>query len=125
MKIIFDDIKDEKILTEEIEKIKSIIPKLESHFEKNLSNYFLFLSEQEKKGAYIEIHWPFFEFGITLLLSKIKDKFLISVLSHDDSIVFGNLLVEGYSCIDNNELKKFGKWQNYSSNKLKILKLFE
>ena len=124
MKIVFDDIKSKKIIFEEVETIKNMIPKLEVLLEENLENYFQFLSEQEKKGNYLEIHWPFFELGITLMLSKIKDKFLISVLNYRDSIVYGNLLIDGYLCISNDELKKLGKWENYSDRKLKILKPF-
>ncbi len=124
MKIVFDRINDEAILEEEIEKIESIIPKLESSFKDNLSIYFEFLSKQEKNGNYIEIHWPLFEYNITLLLSKINEKCLISILNHKDSIVYGNLLIEGFSCLSNNELKKLGEWQGYSK-KLKIFKLFQ
>jgi len=58
------------------------------------------------------------------MLSKIKDKFLVSVLNYKDSLVYGNLLIDGYLCISNDELKKLGQWQNYSENKLKILKPF-
>jgi len=124
VKIIFDDIKSEKIISEEVEKIKNIIPKIQVSLEENLESYFQFLSEQENNGNYLEIHWPFFELGITLMLSKIKDKFLISVLNYNDSIVYGNLLIDGYPCISNDELKKLGQWQNYSEKKLKILKPF-
>jgi len=124
VKIVFDDIKSEKIISEEVETIKNIIPKLEVLLEENLESYFQFLSEQEKNGNYIEIHWPFFELGITLMLSKIKHKFLISVLNYRDSIVYGNLLIDGYLCISNDELKKLGQWENYSDKKLKILKPF-
>ena len=124
MKIVFDDIKSKKIIFEEVETIKNMIPKLEVLLEENLENYFQFLSEQENNGNYLEIHWPFFEFGITLMLSKIKDKFLVSVLNYKDSLVYGNLLIDGYLCISNDELKKLGQWQNYSENKLKILKPF-
>ncbi len=124
MKIIFDDIKSEEIISEEVEKIKNIIPKIQVLLEENLESYFQFLSEQENNGNYLEIHWPFFELGITLMLSKIKGKFLISVLNHEDSIVYGNLLIDGYLCISNDELKKLGQWQNYSEKKLKILKPF-
>ena len=125
MEIIFDNIKSENIPSQEIDKINKIIPKLEFSLKENLSNYFQFLSEQENKGNYLEIHWPFFELGITLVVSKIKDKFLVSLLNYNDSIIYGNLLVEGFSCIDNKELTKLGKWQNYSNKKLKILKLFQ
>jgi len=83
VEIIFDDVKSEKILSIEIDKIKDIIPKLEFSLKENLESYFQFLSEQENNGNYLEIHWPFFELGITLMLSKIKDKFLISVLNID------------------------------------------
>lgn len=124
MKIVFDDIKSKKIISEEVETIKNMIPKLEVLLEENLESYFQFLSEQEKNGIYLEIHWPVFELGITLMLSKIKDKFLISVLNYRDSIVYGNLLIDGYLCISNDELKKLGKWEIYSDRKLKILKPF-
>ncbi len=107
-----------------MEKIKNIIQKIEVLLEENLESYFQFLSEQEKNGIYLEIHWPFFELGITLMLSKIKHKFLISVLNYRDSIVYGNLLIDGYLCISNDELKKLGQWENYSDKKLKILKPF-
>jgi len=115
---------NENILSEEVIKLKEIITKLESSLNENLSVYFQFLSEQAKKENYLEIHWPFFDFGITLMLSIIKEKFLISVLNHNDSIVYGNLLIEGYPCISNDELEKLGMWKNYSENKLKIFKPF-
>jgi len=85
---------------------------------------FNFYLNKQKKENYLEIHWPFFDFGITLMLSIIKEKFLVSILNHTDSIVYGNLLIEGYPCIDNEELYKLGRWNNYSENKLKILKPF-
>jgi len=124
VKIDFDENANENILSEEVIKLKEIITKLESSLNENLSNYFQFLSEQAKKENYLEIHWPFFDFGITLMLSIIKEKFLISVLNHNDSIVYGNLLIEGYPCISNDELEKLGMWKNYSENKLKIFKPF-
>ncbi len=124
MQIIFDEIKNKNLLPEEVVKLKEIIPKLEPYFKENLSNYFQFLSEQEKKGNYLEIHWPFFDFGITLILSKIKNKFLISILNYNDIIIYGNLKIEGYDCISNDELKKLGEWKNYSEKKLKIFKPF-
>jgi len=124
VKIDFDEMENENILSEEVIKLKEIITKLESSLNENLSIYFQFLSEQAKKENYLEIHWPFFDFGITLMLSVIKEKFLISILNHNDSIVYGNLLIEGYPCIDNEELDKLGRWNNYSENKLKILKPF-
>lgn len=115
---------NEIIFFEEVEKIKNVLPKLEQALDENLSNYFQFLSEQENGENYIEIHWPFFEFGITLMLSKIKGKLLISILNHKDSVVYGNLLIEGFDCLGSGELKKLGWWQNYSEKKLKILKPF-
>jgi len=124
VKIVFDEVKSEKIISEEVEKIKNMIPKIQVSLKDNLESYFQFLSEQENNGNYLEIHWPFFELGITLMLSKIKDKFLISVLNYNDSMVYGNLLIDGYPCISNDELKKLGKWQNYSEKKLNVLKPF-
>jgi len=124
VKIIFDDIKSEKILPKEVDKVKEIIPKIEQSLNENLPNYFQFLSEQENKGNYVEIHWPFFEFSIALSLSKIKDKFLISVLNNYDYTVYGNLLIEGYACISNEELKKLCKWEEYSGKELKIRESF-
>jgi len=124
MKIFFDDTKSKDVVSKEVEQMKKIIPKLEPYLKENLSNYMQFLSEQENKGNYLEIYWPFFELGITLSISKIKEKFLISLLNYNDSIVFGNLLIDDYPCISNAELKKLGNWRTYCEKKLKIIKSF-
>ena len=87
MKIFFDDTKSKDVASKEIEQIKNIIPKLEPHLKENLSNYIQFLSEQENKGNYLEIYWPFFELGITLSISKIKEKLEIPVVNGS---VFGS-----------------------------------
>jgi len=107
---------DKKDLNEKISRAES---KINSH----LQEFFSFLSKEEEKGNYVEIHWPLFEFDITIMMSKVKQKFLISVLNHNNTLVYGNLLLNDHPCIGINELKKFGDWTSY--NEKKNLRIFK
>jgi len=87
-----------------------------------LPQYLEFLEQQEGKENYIEVHLPIFEYGVTIMMSKIRKKFLISVLDQRNSKVYGNLLLDGYDCIDVNELRKLGKWSTWSPVALSVFK---
>jgi len=116
---------EDQILPEEIDEIKAKVPQLEKPFEQKLGKFLEFLDQQQKEGIYIEIHYPIAYLGITVLLSKLKEKFLISVLDHANSKVYGNLIVEGFECVGINDLKEFGQWSTYSEYKLSIFKPLE
>jgi len=112
--IISEIAKDE--LTNKITKIKNSL-------EKKMPKYIKFLDDEAESENYVEIYCPFFDYDITVMLSKLKEKYLISVLNHNNSKVFGNLLIEGYPCIKTEELKNFGDWKNYNQDKkLRIFK---
>jgi len=56
------------------------------------------------------------------MISKIRGSFLISVLDQRNSKVHGNLLLEGYDCIDVKELKKLSSWSTWNLVKASIFK---
>lgn len=127
MKIIFDYEKDQEkrrnISKEDIDEAEKKIQKLENFLCKKLPLYLEFLTEQEKIGDYVEVHLPIFDYGITLMMSRINKKFLISVLDQRNSKVYGNLLLNGYQCIKINDLKKLGSWSTWESRTASIFKL--
>jgi len=125
MKISFEQLQIDKISDEEIEEIKAKVPQLEKPFEQKLEKFLDYVDQQQKESAYIEIHWPIASLGITIMLSKIREKFLISVLDHKNSKIYGNLIVEGFDCVGINDLKELGQWSTYSRNKLSIFKPVE
>jgi len=122
MNISFEHLPEDKISPEEIDEMKSKVQQLEKPFEQKLSKFFDYVDQQKKEDTHIEIHWPIASLGITIMLSKLKEKFLISVLDHKNSKVYGNLIVEGYECVGINDLKELGQWSTYSKNKLSIFK---
>ncbi len=126
MKIIFDYEKDQEkrrnISKEDIDEAGKKIQKLENFLCKKLPLYLEFLTEQEKIGDYVEVHLPIFDYGITLMMSRLNKKFLISVLDHKNSIVYGNLILDGYDCVSIKELKKLGQWSTWRNNELSIFK---
>jgi len=127
VKIIFDYEKDPEkrrnISKEDIDEAGKKIQKLENFLFKKLPLYLEFLTEQEKIGDYFEVHLPIFDYGITLMMSRINKKFLISVLDQRNSKVYGNLLLDGYQCIKINDLKKLGSWSTWASRSASIFKL--
>jgi len=121
--IIFDNHRKPNFSEKEIEETKKKISLVENEINSKVPKYLDFLNQHEKRGDYIEIHWPIFDYGITIMMSKIKKKFLISVLDQRNSKVYGNLLLDGYNCIDVNELKKLGTWSTWERNRLSVFKL--
>ena len=122
VKITFDYEENQNIREAEIEETKKKIFLVEKEILDKLPKYLDFLEQQVKNGNYIEIHWPIFDYGITLMLSKLREKFLISVLDQRNSKVYGNLMVEGYNCIDINELKKLGTWSAWKRSSSSVFK---
>ena len=126
VKVVFDYEKEpeehRKISQQDIEEVKKKIAKIQDPLCKKLPPYLEFLTQEGKKENYIEIHFPFFEFDITILLSKIKEKFLISVLDQRNSKVYGNLLFEDYPCISVEDLRKLGSWSTWSPVGLSVFK---
>ena len=123
MTINFELDENNELTDLEIKDIKEKISRTEERIVKSFSLYFDFLTKQEDAGNYVEVHLPIFEFDITLMISKINKKFLISVLNQWNSVIYGNLILDDYPCISINDLKKFGKWSIYNDKKsLRIFK---
>jgi len=126
VKVVFDyekqPEKHRKISQHDIEEVKKKISKIQKLLEEKLPKYLEIFEQQETKDNYFEIHLPIFEFGLTILISKIDKKFLISVLDQRNSKVYGNLLVEGYECIGVDELRKLGSWSTWSPVGLSVFK---
>ena len=125
MKIIFDYEKDPEkhrnISKEGINEAGKKIQKLENFLCEKLPRCLKFL-QQDMVEDYFEIHLPIFDYGITIMMSKIRGRFLISVLDQRNSKVYGNLLLEGYDCIDVKELRKLGTWSTWNRVKVSIFK---
>jgi len=122
MAIKFDYDETAKISSEELNEIKQKIKNSENLILRKFPFFIDILSKIEKND-YFEIHYPLFNYDLSITFSKIQDKYLISILDHKDAKLFGNLLIEGFPCIKISELKKFGEWSEYSKNKLSIFKL--
>jgi len=105
-----------------IEEIKKKIAKIENFLLEKLPKFLELLEQKDMPGDYYEIHLPIFDYGITIMMSKLRDKFLISVLDHRNSIVFGNLLIEGYRCMDIKELKKLGTWSTWKKVRMSVFR---
>ena len=121
MGITFDYEENPTISELDIEEIKKRISKVESSLSERLPKFLEYLRKEENED-YIEIHWPIFEYGITIMSSKLKEKFLISVLDQRNSKIYGNIILDGYPCVTVQELKKLGKWSTWKGNKLNIFK---
>ncbi len=123
MKIEFDpDSGNVYLQREEIEEVIQKIPPLINSYSKKIMDYASFVDKEFQCGRYIEIHMPLFELDLSVTISKIKEKFLLSVLDHMDSKVYGNLIIDEIPCIKVNELKNYGTWSNYCENKLSVFK---
>lgn len=122
--IDFDD--SVNLTSLEKEEIVKRLKKVEDVIVQNLPRYFDFVSSENKSGRYVEVHLPVFDADLTVMISKLKeeDAYLVSLLDHKNSKVFGNLIVPGYRCTSVKELKKYADWSSYKGTKsLKVFKL--
>lgn len=123
MEINFE-IDENNDLTElDTKDLKEKIQRSSEKISKYIPEFFDFLTNQEKNGNYVEVHFPLFEFDLTLMISKVHKKLLISVLNHNNSIVYGNLILNDYPCIPVKDLKRFGDWKTF--NEKKTLRIFK
>ena len=120
VKVVFDYEENQNISQVDIDEVKKKISKLENSFDEKLTKCLEFLEQHNED--YFEIHMPVFDYGITIMMSKLRGKFLVSVLDQRNSKVYGNLLLGGYDCIDMKELKKLGSWSAWGRIKASIFK---
>jgi len=123
MKIQIDFEENENISELEKHEIETKISNISSILYEKLPSFIEFLDSQINKDNYVEINYPIFQYDIVIMISKIKGKYLISVMNHNNSLIYGNLILESLPCITTNELSKFGDWSNYNmEKKLRIFK---
>jgi len=123
MKIQIEFEEKEKISELDKREIKTKISIITNLLGKKIPSFIKFLDDQTKKGEYLEINYPLFQYDITIMISKIKQKYLISVLNHNNTLIYGNLILDSLPCIHINELSTFGDWSNYNiEKKLRIFK---
>jgi len=123
MKIQIEFEEKEKIPELEKSEIETKISNITNLLGEKVPSFIKFLDSQTKNGDYLEINYPIFQYDITIMISKIKEKYLISVLNHNNTLIYGNLILDSLPCIHINELSAFGDWSNYNiEKKLRIFK---
>ena len=91
---------------------------------KNLDRFVTYLQNEATTGNYVEIDFPILGSNISYKLNLFFDKLMISVLSHDDSKILGQLFINGYDCLDISQIKTLGDW-NTHRKKIKIYSEFQ
>jgi len=120
MLIKFDPDKDSKeSSSDDLLEIEQKIEIIKNSLESELP---LFFKMFESYKNYFEISLPFFENGITITISKLREKFLIGVWDHKNLFFYGNLLVEGFPCISIQETKELRSWKTWDKEGLSIFK---
>jgi len=93
-----------------IDEIEKQITKAIPFLQKNLSRNIEYLKKEESLKSYIEINLPFFDSNLSFQINLYDGKVLILIKSWDDKSFFGYLILEGFDCMDENVLKRIGRW---------------
>jgi len=91
-----------------LHELKKQISKSLPFLEKNLDRLLDYLKKEESLNNYIEINLPFFDSNISYKINLFSGKIIISVMAHDDSQIYGHLLLDGYDCLDKKGMKEHG-----------------
>ena len=91
-----------------LHELKNQISKSTPFLEKNLDRLIDYLKNEESLNNYIEINLPFFDSNISYKINLYNGKIIISVMNHDDSKIFGHLIIDGYDCLDKKGIKELG-----------------
>ena len=123
MKIQIEFEEREKFSELDKQEIEAKISKISDLLDKKLPSIIQFLDYQTKNDNYVEVHYPIFQYDIIIMISKIKEKYLISVLNYNNTLIYGNLILDSLPCVHINELSTYGNWSNYNvEKKLRIFK---
>jgi len=76
--------------------------------EKNLDRLLEYIKKEDSLKNYIEISLPFFDSNISYKFNLYSGKWIISVMSFEDSVIYGHLLIDGYDCLDKKGIKDLG-----------------
>ncbi len=88
----------------------------------NFSRFKEYFLTEEKLGNYIEIDIPLLGTNFSYKINQFYGRFMISVLDHKDSKIFGHLLLDGYDFLDSETIRKLGNFQTHK-DQFKRLKL--
>jgi len=119
----FEPIK--KIKELELVEIEKQISKSMPFLEKNFDRILDYIRKEDELENYIEINLPFFGSNLSFKLNLYYRKIMVSVMSHDDSEILGHLLIDGYDCLDKNEIQKLGDWKTHMKNSLRFKEIQE
>ena len=98
----------ENFPSKSLNEIKSQISKSIPFLEKNLDRLLWYLKKEDNFKNYIEINLPFFDSNLSYKINLYYGKIIISVMKHDDTLILGHLLIDGYDCLDKNGIEELG-----------------
>jgi len=81
--------------------------------EKSLARIVNYLKKEEEHQNYIEIELPILNLGISYRISFLYEKIIIAVMKWNSSEIYGHLIVGGYDCGDQKEIKKLLDWKTH------------
>jgi len=91
-----------------LHEIKNQISKSIPFLEKNLDRLLDYLKKEDNLNNYIEINLPLFDSNLSYKINLYYGKIIISVMKHDDTLILGHLLIDGYDCLDKNGIEELG-----------------
>ena len=92
-------------------EIENEISESISFLEKNLNRLLDYLKKENDLGNYIEIDLPVLNLSISYRLNLFYDKLMVSVVSWDNSEIFGHLILKEYDCLDLKGIREMGDWK--------------
>jgi len=95
-------------------ELKSEIRESFPILEKSLRRLLDYLKKEQKNENYIEIELPILHLGISYRISRLYEKIVITVMKWNSSEIYGHLIVDGYDCIGEQEIKKIFDWKIFS-----------
>ena len=108
----FDPISEE-LTSEQILEFEKNISKSVPFMEKNLKRLLNYLKKQEEAGNYIEINLPKLDSELCFKLNLYCGKIIVSVMKGSNYEIVVHLLINGFDCLDKNEIKRLGKLDTY------------
>jgi len=102
-----------KMSNDEIVEIEKQISNATHFLENNLNRLLEYLKNEEQKNNYIEIDMPLLESNLSFKFNLYFGKLMVSVMNYDDSKILGQLTIDGFDCLDINEIKSLGDWHTH------------
>ena len=104
---------NEELTTEQVNELEKKISKSISFLEKNLSRLGDYLKKEEEAANYIEINLPKLDSELCFKLNLYCGKIIVSVMKGSNYEIVGHLLINGFDCLDKNEIKRLGRLDTF------------